>query len=125
MDAYYVPSARICFFSPQTYFQGYQLGCASFDHAVFVFHFDGDSPSTLTLLYNKGSNLPLAHLEPEYDDQEESAYPGTIIDPVIDEANVNSTQHEKVLMCWHYKLGHHFFKWIQALVRKGCNGQPL
>eukprot|EP00957_Ditylum_brightwellii_P067259 5104254-Ditylum_brightwellii.AAC.1 len=94
-DAYYVPAACICLFSPQTYFQGRQQGCASFDHEAFVFHFDGTSLPTLTLLYNKGSNLPLAHLEHECDDLGESAYPRTIIDPVVDEANVNLTQHKK------------------------------
>eukprot|EP00957_Ditylum_brightwellii_P001807 139129-Ditylum_brightwellii.AAC.1 len=124
-DTYYVPAACIHLFSPQTYFQGHQQEHASFDQEAFVFHFACNSLSTLTLPYNKESNLPLAHLEHGCDDLEESVYPGTIIDPVVDEANVNLTQHEKVLMHWHYKLGHYFFKWIQALMKQGRDGQPL
>eukprot|EP00957_Ditylum_brightwellii_P192592 14663123-Ditylum_brightwellii.AAC.1 len=27
-------------------------------------------------------------------------------------------------MRWHYKLGHYFLKWIQLLMRTGCDGQP-
>eukprot|EP00957_Ditylum_brightwellii_P146442 11150193-Ditylum_brightwellii.AAC.1 len=96
-------------------------GHASFNQKSFVFHFSGIS-STPTLPYNSGSNLPLAHLEMESEDQEKSIY-GAILDPV--EANVNLTQHEKIFLCWHCKLGHFFFKWIQALMHKGHEGQPL
>eukprot|EP00957_Ditylum_brightwellii_P003975 302856-Ditylum_brightwellii.AAC.1 len=91
------------------------------DSSAIVVH-TGTS-SSLTHPYNSGSNLPLAQLEMESENQEKSVY-GAIMDLVVDEANVNLTQHEKILLCWHYKLGHFFFKWIQALMHKGHVGQP-
>eukprot|EP00957_Ditylum_brightwellii_P162577 12379950-Ditylum_brightwellii.AAC.4 len=82
----------------------------------------GTQQSTLTLPYNKGSNLPLAHLVQE---DNGGVYTRAIFDSVVDEGNVGLTSHEKMLMQWRYKLGHYFFKWIQALMRQGCDGEPL
>eukprot|EP00957_Ditylum_brightwellii_P008512 645747-Ditylum_brightwellii.AAC.1 len=48
--------------------------------------------------------IAVAHLE--HDCQESGAYPGALIDPVIDIGNVNLTSHEK------------------TLIRKGRDGRP-
>eukprot|EP00957_Ditylum_brightwellii_P123584 9422199-Ditylum_brightwellii.AAC.1 len=103
--------ACVCLFSPQKYFQENDLGTASFDKDAFTFCFASRHQSTLTLRNSRHVTLKGATI-------------GEAIELVVDNWNVRLTSNEKLLLYWHYKLGHFFLAWIQALMRKGKNGQP-
>eukprot|EP00957_Ditylum_brightwellii_P159915 12172464-Ditylum_brightwellii.AAC.1 len=101
---------------------------------TLAFVAQGDTPSgtvaadlywsTLTLRYCSGSNLPVAYLEKSATALE-GAVIGETIESVVDDWNVGHTSNEKLLICWHCKLGHFFLAWIQALMREGKDGQDL
>eukprot|EP00957_Ditylum_brightwellii_P133437 10173328-Ditylum_brightwellii.AAC.1 len=94
--AYYVPIARICLFSVQTYYQENGMGRAALEKYSFHFQFASKqrSPSVLTLQYRQGSNLPAGYLEKEVKDGK-CTYLGAALESVVDDKNIRLMHNEK------------------------------
>ncbi|KAI2498105.1 hypothetical protein MHU86_16415 [Fragilaria crotonensis] len=122
--AYYVPSATIRLFSPQSYFQESNSGSYLMDaHTTRLTLRDG---TQLIFPYNHGMNIPLmlpavgrqkevVNLSYQdmkvFSDQEH----GLAYMSVADESNQNLTRAQMELLQWHWRLGHCNFQWIQSL----------
>jgi len=135
--AYYVPSATIRLFSPQTYFREQNAGNLLVTAKSTVLTLSDGSDCEFP--YHNGSNLPL--MLPHYQQQvgltfEDVSYltsNGGInqlstLMSVADETNQNLTRPQKELLKWHWKLGHANFPWLQRLAtvpKQPTEGVPL
>jgi hypothetical protein len=118
-EAYFIPNADICLFSPQVYFQEQRGG-------DFLMQKDG---TTLTLQtgvqlkfpYFKKNNLPMILLESSFDSLQLGTIESTPINKihmsVAEESNQNLTNAQKELLGWHWKLGHIGLHWLSHLLR--------
>ena len=123
--AYYVPSATIRLFSPQSYFKEYRGGqCLVTEKRTVLTLFDG---SELEFPFNPGSNLPLTLTQPKpapmgltFEDAVALGDAPSLhaLLSVADETNQNLSAPQKELLLWHWKLGHPNFQWVQHLTRK-------
>ena len=131
--AYYVPSASIRLFSPQSYFQEMSLGSGEMftDRSKAVLRLHDGTP--LTFPYNRAMNLPLmlptSHRHSDEPTRCCSRTVGVTRQDVrlfgedseqvwlsvADEMNQNLTSAQKELLLLHWKLGHCNFQWVQAL----------
>ena len=125
--AYHLPTADICLWSPQTYFQA-RGGCNAeiVGTETLVRLTEGD---TIHVPYEVRSNLPLifrpAVLDPaahvlsrELFDLENIWDGPRLATSVADETNQNLTEAQKELLIKHWTLGHAHFAWIQKLMRE-------
>ena len=104
-EAYCVPDATVCLFSPQTYFQEQQKGHLTLDHSSRTLQLhDG---STLQFPYNNNSNLPLMlpalpnHIGLTFDDACTLGDGHSVHNymSVTDESNQNLMGAQKELYC--------------------------
>jgi hypothetical protein len=144
--AYYVPSADIRLFSPQTFIQEQPLDddvtraeisrskVTLFLRAEdgrgfeFPFHPQNNIPYMLPLARKQPRSLHLAGLS--LDDPEMM----TLLEPqgfanvfsVLDETNQNISAAQKELQLWHWRLCHAGLDWIQGMMqeRKNAFGEP-
>ena len=126
-EAYYIPTATIRLFSPQTYFQRQQGGhCIVQDKKIQLCLNDC---TTLEFLYNKGGNLPLMLMSTQRDSVTpnfRSPEATLLTQPsllhsylsVVHQTNQNITKSQKELLLLHQKIGHINFGWIQCLCAK-------
>ena len=115
--AYYVPTARVRLFSPQTYMTEQQTGSLSMDSTGFSFWFDANPLSITQFICDPRSNLPICKASVDRTPL------GVANLSVIDDQNTNLTDLQKELMKWHWKIGHFHFQWIQSLMREH-DGKP-
>jgi hypothetical protein len=133
--AYYVPTASIRLFSPQSYFTEGRRGSYEMDATMtrLITH-DG---TTLFFPYNCGMNVPLMlpavnkTLNSVNLTYKELALLGSgssngAFMSVAEESNQNLTRAQKELLLWHWRLGHCNFQWVQALAAKPrtCEQDP-
>ena len=122
--AYYVPSASIRLFSPQTYFQENDAGRFVMEARRTILTLaDG---SEIEFPYNPGSNLPLmlpagspSMVGMTWEDTAMLADGHSVGNymSVAAEINQNLTASQKELLTWHWKLGHASLRWVQSLAR--------
>ena len=121
-EAYYVPSAEIRLFSPQTYFQelersGGTSGYLLMNHSLAKLQIDGGD--ILTFPYQQGCNLPFM-LPSVGDHNEVGMEPMSSLETnlcfvsVVDETNPNITVTQKELLKIHQRLGHCDMSRIQS-----------
>ncbi|MGH3624340.1 MAG: hypothetical protein ACRDQ5_21565, partial [Sciscionella sp.] len=115
-EAFYVPEIPVRLVSPQSYMSG-KSACnfTIFDnYSIFTW----ENGSTMTLPYHPRSRLPIAHGYSKEDTTEK------IFACVTEENNQNLTAAQKVLLRWHFRLGHPGFEHVQWLARQRHLGGP-
>jgi hypothetical protein len=131
--AYFIPEGNIRLFSPQTYFQENEKGSSK----ITARGIEADG-TVLTFPYNQQSNIPLMLTKEHstvgltYSNVEFLAelYNVSSYLSVAAEVNQNITAAQKELLCWHWRLGHAGFQWIQWLMavprdRPEGNEEPI
>jgi len=129
-QAYYVPSAHIRLFSPQTYFKEQPSDSPDQAKATFDYQkleFQTHSGEQLTFPYSLGGNLPMMYLDNKVLQAGVTSEMEILFkhSPVMEDAshllneqNHNLSNPQKELLLWHYRLGHAGQHWIQDLMRK-------
>ena len=124
-DAYYIPGLKCRLFSPQAYFK--QLHTAGDDpeetselkvkhnKSVMVW----PNHAQMMIQYDTQTHLPRVRA---YKDAVQTAGALALSGCVADETNQNLTSAQKLLLRWHFKLGHLGFSAVQWLGRKGWLG---
>jgi len=133
--AYYVPSADIRLFSPQSYFKENKRGYGWFDHKELIIRTVDDL--CVSFPYNPG-NLPMMLMNELFSNV---AGVAGVTAPLafnlrhtdvlsrsqglLQDLNVNLTRPQKEVLLWHYRLAHAGLGWIQDLmyVQKGNHGE--
>ena len=124
-DAYYIPLLKCRLFSPHTYFrQLYQSGEDPDEKAsMSVKHggttFSWPNGAVMTVQYDTTTHLPRVRA---YKDALSTAGALAMGGCVSDESNQNLTSAQKLLLRWHFRLGHIGFAAVQWLGRKGYLG---
>ncbi|MGH3053715.1 MAG: hypothetical protein ACRDL7_01895, partial [Gaiellaceae bacterium] len=114
-EAYYVPSISLRLFSPQACLQWnrHTDGAFKLRHNDSIFLWDGNR---MTIPYHPHTNLPTTY---GYHDQSVSQLASALHTCVTDDINQNLTSHQKLLLRWHFCLGHIGFESLQWLARRG------
>ncbi len=125
LEAYglYLPDMHCRLFSPQVYLQAQKktLGKSPghfsiyWDHSSFNFA-DG---SIVTLNYDKTTHLPILNAFHNATKVAESLMTSC----VTEEVNQNLTTLQKLMLQWHFKLGHVGFQRLQWIARQGWLGK--
>ena len=125
-DAYLIPGLGCRLFSPQSYFRQ-QFHTGLDPHANGHLHVNHDTSvlvlankSKVTIHYDTMTHLPRL---PAYSNALTSANALAIVGCVTDETNQNLTVQQKILLKWHFRLGHLGFNTVQWLGRQGVLGQ--
>ena len=102
--AYYIPDIRTHLLSPQAYFWETNGGEMLVQGQQSFFKWkDG---AQMTIKYDPRSRLPIANA---FTQREIAAEMGHINLCISDEVNQNLTPAQKLLLKWHFKLGHASF----------------
>jgi hypothetical protein len=119
--AYYAPGMNATLFSPQHYFlqqhtNGYKNYKMTVDHNKSIFHLGS---KTVTIQHDPTFRLPIMRC---YKDVMTTA---ETLDMtcVTDEFNQNLTTLQKILLQWHWRLGHVGFQKLQWIGRQGWLGK--
>ena len=122
--AYYVPSAGQRLISPQYVAQERHREhpdriekLLDLDHACVRVNFP--EQGTLTVPYDKASNLPVSYAFQA--DQADHCLAELNL-CVTEESNQNLSYSQKELMQWHFRLGHLNFRAVQAILKSGALG---
>ena len=121
--AYYVPTASVRLFSPQTHFMDTDSGSLLVNSRRTTLRLsDG---SELEFPFNDGNQLPymlLSHKDDKTvglvssDLEALRSFDGiSNLLSVAQESNQNLTSSQRELLYWHWKLGHPHFAWVQSL----------
>ena len=125
---FYVPSASVRLFSPQTYLKEHrEHGCVVLDKHGTKLHMPDEHESILEFPFQP-NNLPFMLTEKHFDNdlpdvslgQTDMALLSSVTDwsgclNVADDANVNLKPAQRELMLWHQKLNHCDMQRIQSL----------
>ena len=119
---YYMPELHCRLFSPQVYFQqliekGLGKGCLGIEYDKSTLEFP--SGKKLTVGYESTVKLPVMHA---FDSALETAE-ALAMGCVTAESNQNITRLQKVLLQWHFRLGHIAFGTVQWIGRQGWLGK--
>ncbi|MGH3055544.1 MAG: GAG-pre-integrase domain-containing protein, partial [Gaiellaceae bacterium] len=115
-QGYYVPKMKIWLFSPHTHFMTSRDVTGSFiaRHESAIFEWDGGK--RMTIPYHHRTRLPIVegfHAESVHTTD------GTSNVCVTDDLNDNLSGNQKLLLKWHFRLGHIGFEFVQWLARRG------
>ena len=134
--AYYIPTASIRIYSPQSYFTIHERGNGSFDHhKVSITTADGVE---LVFPFTRGSNLPLMYLDDSVLTAGltghltltlKSGYCASKITNILEHNNLNLSAPQKEVGLWHFRFAHCGIPWVQSLMRVekvevGSTGTP-
>jgi len=123
-SAYYILELKTKLFSPQAYFHEcnddseliIKWSCALMQLASSK---EGEEFSEITFNYNKQMSLPTMRA---YHNALTTARALALNACLTDEKNQNLTAAQKLLLCWHFKIGHDGFALIKWLSTKGYFG---
>ena len=123
--AFYVPTASVRLFSPQSYFKEHRDGCVVLDRFGTKLHLPDESILEFPFQAN---NLPFMLTERHFDSKipdvslgkTDMAMLSTVTDwsgclNVADDANVNLKPSQRELLLWHQKFNHCDMQRIQSL----------
>ena len=113
-EGYYIPGLKTRLLSPQAYFLQQQGGDMLVNGTCCKFRWKNGA--TMTINYLPQNNLLIAMA---FKGDNLASQKVSINTCVSDEVNQNLTPKQKLLLQWHFKLGHMSFVKLQALVRKG------
>lgn len=115
-NCYYVPGAKVRLISPQRLFNSARGVGGKFvetenDFKLEIF----DNGTQLTVEYDERNRLPIGYYARVGDN------PAPVVSPqasvlLLDDANQNSSNGQKLLLQWHYCFGHLNLRRIQALL---------
>ena len=148
--AYYVPTATRRIFSPQAFFQHPTTSRAvisSQNHLGINLTIPNDKKESniVSILYNSRNNLPTFYAcqvgtssataiptVNNIDSDSIQCYTTTIntvktgfsniMSHVTEVVNTNLSSAQKLLMTWHFRLGHFNLRAVQQVIRSGCLG---
>ncbi|MGH7974568.1 MAG: GAG-pre-integrase domain-containing protein, partial [bacterium] len=114
-EAYYVPEISLRLFSPQSALQWNQYTNGSYNIKAndSVFNWDDHR---MTIRYHPLSNLPITS---GFHDQSVSQLASSLHTCVTDDINQNLKTNQKMLLKWHFRLGHIGFESLQWLAMRG------
>ncbi len=119
----YLPDMSCRLFSPQIYLEAHKKTFGKppghfeihWDHSCFAFT-DG---SMVTMQFDNTTHLPILHTFQDATKVAESL----LTSCVTDEMNQNLTSLQKLMLQWHFKLGHIGFQHLQWIARQGWLGK--
>ena len=111
MRGYYIPEMKARLFSPQQYLEE-QEPAGEFVVRAKEARFRWKGSACVTMAYQAPSMLPVmrAFHQTSLDDSKNK-----LLSYVLQESNENLTATQKLLLQWHYRLGHLSFDWIKWL----------
>lgn len=124
-DAYYIPSLNCRLFSPQSYFRQLQKdGKDPGEKAGLHVKHNGatmiwPNEARMSILYDRQTHLPRVRA---YKNALKTADTLALTGCVTEESNQNLTAAQKLLLRWHFRLGHIGFATVQWLGRQGLLG---
>ena len=135
IPAFYVPSSKVRIASVQDLLKAYPKETVVMNEARLTLSGTKHEPS-ITIPYNPGTNLPVAHTVPQHPSKEnlipdhklqvnraqQGKSPKVEIKgqpSLTTPDNHNLSEPEKELLRWHYRLGHLSMKQIQWIFRTG------
>ena len=124
-QAYYMPELGCRLFSPQAYLRSIGTNLDDPDRVYLTVYHNRDkmrlrSGNDVTIPLDLKSHLPILNVYSDIENESKriSGFRGS----VTDEDNQNLTDHQKILLRWHYRLGHLVMQHVQCLERQGILG---
>ncbi|MGH7955047.1 MAG: hypothetical protein ACREOZ_03715, partial [Gloeomargaritales cyanobacterium] len=114
-EGLFVPEMTVRLFSPQSYMRRNENECA-YGMNRHDSRLTFENGHVMTLNYHEKTMLPMARgfLEKDVSDVAEQVHLC-----VTDNSNANLTTHQKLLLKWHFRLGHTGFDHVKWLSRRG------
>ena len=124
IPAFYVPKRKVRLLSMTSLLQTYKDEKIEIDETKLTLSGIPSEPTKGTVItrVNPMNNLPTS-LSYHYGDTIKAMDALTMVISTVDEANLNLTEPEKELICWHCRLGHIGFRKVQFLMRTGVLSQ--
>ena len=118
-DAYLVPGLKCRLLSPQRFIKNNPLANCKYTVLKHRSELDFGDGDVVHIPYDKSTYLPVLQC---HKDAMSSANVLALKGCVTDEANQNLTRPQKLLLKYHFKLGHLAFKMVQWIGRQGWLG---
>ena len=115
-NCYYVPGAQVRLISPQRLFNSARGVGGKFVGTENDFKLVFDNGTELTVDYDERNHLPIGYARVGMEHPPISTCPQANV-LLLDDANQNLTNGQKLLLEWHYRFGHLNLRRIQALLR--------